>query len=514
MGNQPTNAPRRLHRAVRHWHAVVSRVRRAARAYLPVWALHPLSGLGYFMRSIAWNVRRSPHLLASLPALLAAAVVVAFVVAAWQNSDAALRARYLQAGDQAARTGEPGLARTWYLKAIALGENSPEVRYRLALCQEALGWPAAAEALLAPLTEAGPNGYAPAHLHRARRRLADADHDPHAVPEAVAQLERALARQPELTEAHLLLGNLYWSIGRREEAELHLLKAAREKPALYLLLANHALAGGDVARAQRFARLALDYFRGELGQEVNEAASLGCCQAHLLLEEYDAAVAILVKARQRRDTPALRQSLGGAYAAWAEALKRQRPADLGARLRLLVEGLRAAPNDARLLQPLIELSTLPGREADIARTTLEQLLAEGPPSGVLHLLLGLNAWQHGQQDAARIHLEQAYRLAPDAAVVGNNLACMLAEGPHPDLPRALALADAAVARWPEQPHFRDTRGQVLVKLGRYQEALVDLELAQRGLPDNAALHAALATAYEKLGMPGIAERHRQRQERK
>src|SRR5438445_652901 len=83
---------------------------------------------------------------------------------------------------------------------------------------------------------------------------------------------------------------------------------------------------------------------------------------------------------------------------------------------------------------------------------------------------------------ARTHLEQAFRLAPQEGLVANNLAWLLAQPPSPDLPRALALIDSVLARWPDQPNYLETRGQILVKLQRWNEALADLEMAQqRGL---------------------------------
>ena len=44
----------------------------------------------------------------------------------------------------------------------------------------------------------------------------------------------------------------------------------------------------------------------------------------------------------------------------------------------------------------------------------------------------------------------------------------------------------------------------------FKESLTDLELAQRGMPDNAALHAGLAEVYKRLEMPELAEAHRKK----
>ena len=87
---------------------------------------------------------------------------------------------------------------------------------------------------------------------------AEANPSPVAVQRATLQVELAVARQPELTEAQLLLSNLYWSAGRLREAEAPLLLVAKEKPPVHLMLVNLCKARGDVAgaRATRRSRTA------------------------------------------------------------------------------------------------------------------------------------------------------------------------------------------------------------------------------------------------------------------
>ena len=453
-----------------------------------------------------WQWRQ---MFASLPAVLVIGLTAGLAMARWHISGDEIRQRYIVGAEEAVGEHDYAAARTFYQKLILLGDDRPVVRYQLALCHEELGRPSAAQALLAPMTDANSDGFAPARVHRAQRLLADPKPSPAAVREATDQLERAVALAPGLTQAELLLAKIYRSAGRPLEAEPLLLQAARRNPAAYLALAELCRARGDVVAARLYGRSACSYFRPLVeARRGDEMAVLCCGQAYVHMEEYAAAVAVLNDALASQDSPALRRSLGGAYAVWANVEKLAWPANPEAWLPLLEQGLKFAPDDVRLLHPLLELCSLSGAEADRARVALEKMLVERLPSPILHLLLGLDAWLRGEQAAGQLHLEQAYRLAPDTAIVTNNLAFMLAEGPHPDLPRALALADVAVQRWPEQPHFRDTRGQILVKLGRYQEALVDLELALPSMAKDQKLHTALATTYDRLGMTTIAEGHR------
>jgi predicted Zn-dependent protease len=92
--------------------------------------------------------------------------------------------------------------------------------------------------------------------------------------------------------------------------------------------------------------------------------------------------------------------------------------------------------------------------------------------------------------------------------VANNLAWVLARDDPPDLERALKLADLALERQPDARRFHGTRGDVLARLGRWREALPELEEGLADAPDNPDLHAALAVAYDHLDDAAMAARHR------
>ena len=53
-----------------------------------------------------------------------------------------------------------------------------------------------------------------------------------------------------------------------------------------------------------------------------------------------------------------------------------------------------------------------------------------------------------------------------------------------------------------------TRGRILVRQGRWKEALASLEAALPALPDSRELHGDLATAYAALGSRELAKQHR------
>ena len=132
------------------------------------------------------------------------------------------------------------------------------------------------------------------------------------------------------------------------------------------------------------------------------------------------------------------------------------------------------------------------------------MLTEGKAAVILHFTLDIDAWQHGHPEEARKHLALAYETASQLPFVANNMAMILTVGDKPDLSRALTIIQSALAKFPNNPSFRETRGEILVRSGRSQEAIADLEFALPLLASKRAAHKALAEAYRSLGLRDLA----------
>ncbi len=81
----------------------------------------------------------------------------------------------------------------------------------------------------------------------------------------------------------------------------------------------------------------------------------------------------------------------------------------------------------------------------------------------------------------------------------NNMAWTLCEGLHQG-EEALAKIDEVIRREGRSPAFLDTRGVILSRLGRFKEAIADLEEACKGQP-SPSNYFHLARAYQKEGKP-------------
>ena len=115
----------------------------------------------------------------------------------------------------------------------------------------------------------------------------------------------------------------------------------------------------------------------------------------------------------------------------------------------------------------------------------------------------------GEPKRAKVYLQQALKKDPLNSVALNNYAWLIIQEPNPNLNAAFAAVNQAIEIAPKDFRYRETRGQILVRLGRWQEAVDDLEYAANGMPSSKEIHLSLAKAYDALGDRQLAQVHRQ-----
>jgi tetratricopeptide (TPR) repeat protein len=231
-------------------------------------------------------------------------------------------------------------------------------------------------------------------------------------------------------------------------------------------------------------------------------------EAAAFLDDFRTAANVLEQGWQRTNDPRYRPTIASLYAVWAETLKDDPKAEPGKRLVLLEQGLRWDPTNTNLLDQFTRMLRAGGAEAESARAMLRDQLVKGQNRAGIHFVLGVDAWLRDRPDEARVHFEQAERLDPQSPVIVNNLAWALLHGESPDPQRALTLANLAVERQPDKPLFHGTRGVALARLGRWKEALPDLEAGLPASPNDVGLRRALVDTYEHLGLTEMAAAHR------
>ena len=117
-------------------------------------------------------------------------------------------------------------------------------------------------------------------------------------------------------------------------------------------------------------------------------------------------------------------------------------------------------------------------------------------------------WSSGERSAARSYFLKSHKLDQENPIVANDLAYCLLEM-NGSMQQALELANIAIENDSiRRPEYYETRGQILLRMNRWQEAVRDLEDALNGLPsEQRAIHRALATAHAELGNRELSQIH-------
>jgi predicted Zn-dependent protease len=462
------------------------------------------SRVGYWLRQRNWRL-----VLLGSPAVIVPVLFGAAVVAGTTANDVGLR--YLQSAQAANRGGNSAAALVYAEAAVRHRPADPVAQFELAIAAAGTHDAERATTILQSLAPPERRGYGPAHLLVAQNILAQPA--PNAEQLRVAETHLLWADETfdvNKEELNLYLGELLFITGRLPQAKERLERAGSLMPAK-LRLGQIAAAHGDDSHAQTYAESCRLFFAAKL-QSTPESLIFRAflMESHLLRGDFPQALATIEEGLTRTpDNPQLRSQRATVYLQWLAQLDRTATTPPGEKLRLLERGLTAEPANPALLMRLWAFSEMAGPQATEARGLLHQQLALGQNTAVAHFILGTTAWQAGQGEEAKLHLEQAYKLGPKLPVVGNNLAWVLADRSPPQLDRALELIDAVLANSPANPRYRGTRGYVLSKLGRWKDAITDLE-ASLARPDvEAETHELLAEAYTKLGDASMAKQHQQ-----
>ncbi len=263
------------------------------------------------------------------------------------------------------------------------------------------------------------------------------------------------------------------------------------------------------SRAMEEAKRAVaDFTEKSTVDPKNVLVWLRLAECEVLLLQFEQATNHLSEGIVYSHDDRLIKRLAATYVSWAMVLANNPQATAAQNLDVLLRARRHASNNQYILTRLASLTGTDTPESDKAMAALQDVLKNGKAPFGVHFVLGNNALAKQDFAAARKHLEKANKLSPGNAVVLNNLAWLLANTKPPDYPRALEVANAAVKKL-DNPEIRETRGQILAKMKRWQDALADLKLALATFPKRLAIHAALATVYQNLDQPDLAQRHRQ-----
>lgn len=229
------------------------------------------------------------------------------------------------------------------------------------------------------------------------------------------------------------------------------------------------------------------------------AAFLQSLQSRAFLADFDQ----LSSWSTRNDRP---EVFADFEAVLAEANPQMR-ADL---IELLMRCFQDPTAQDEAAQRLVDLTLAEARIASDAQKIADEILSRGSTGGTLQGMLGTRYLQRGDWgravpllNAARIHSND------QNPIVLNNLAVAILRNDVRNAGQSLLHIDAALALQPHFPAFEATKGEVLVALMRWAEALELLERAvAAGFKEVATLELA-ATAASAVGKTDEAAAYRE-----
>jgi tetratricopeptide (TPR) repeat protein len=178
---------------------------------------------------------------------------------------------------------------------------------------------------------------------------------------------------------------------------------------------------------------------------------------------------------------------------------------------LFVQAAELAENPQRLQQQVAALYRL-RQNFPVANEVVTRVADSPRTTSAILEAIGTVAATAGEFEKAKDYLQRAIEKDPRNSIAWNNYAWILLQEPQGDVEAALDAVGKALEIRPDEFRYRETRGQVFVRMGRWQEAVQDLEYAANGMPESRDIHLSLAKAYDALGEKQLAQVHREHAE--
>ena len=302
--------------------------------------------------------------------------------------------------------------------------------------------------------------------------------------EAESEYRAILARKPDYAEARANLAAVLIKTDRYEEAVSEYESALRLAPQLAPILLNLGIAH---YRKGEFEK-AVDAFKRFLDKSPDNLQAVQLMGLSMLEIGQDReAIDLLERAvTAGSDDPAALYGLGLAR------LRLQKPG-----VPALIERLAHIPNGAAASQLLRGQLLLSRGEFERAIVELQAAASLKPDLPRLQYSLGLCYTKLGRnKDGLAAFQAELARAPRDFSTLFYLAYLHEAEG---DIPAARAKLDAALALEPESAEGNTLLGKILVKEGRFREALKPLELAVSKDPSDGEKRYQLGRAYQQLG---------------
>lgn len=493
-------------------------------------AINPLYWTAWGVRFLGrWIVTR-PYmtLTPAIPSILVASILIATVFVIIRREESETQTIYLDTMRASMASGDTAVASVAAQRLLAIDPEDLENQFQLAMLDDELGKEVSARAAIFRLGIE--REYGPAALWILRSLIYD-----HPTTNADGELgNQHLVKRKSWTEqeqavchrcatvamtklpskravfAKKMYAGFLADNGFTGDALRLYNTIASTEPGVNLVAAQLAARNHDYTAAQRFAKSAIRFLEPTMLENLTSIqARLNFAQALVLDEQDDRAYELLLAGCRITPSPILAAAAGEALVFKAERLRRELGNDetLVKRFELMTEAVQLAPQSPLVLESVIHLA-IECSEAEDGKLPFRRKLLQGVNPTAMHFVEGTILLMAGDVDAAQKHLELATRDGAKMAGLLNNLAYTLLASDKKNLPKALRFSEEALRQLPGHPSLLDTRGQILLKMGRYQDAISDLEKACAAPDLRHSAHLGLVQAYQALGVEDLAEENR------
>ncbi len=349
--------------------------------------------------------------------------------------------------------------------------------------------------------------------------LAKWDQAKHQQFQALVAVALQKLRNPQLANIKLTMSSYLSQMGAHREAIKLLQEVSLVYPEVSVTGLSIAYQMKDDQLAKDFARSAEAYLLRKIAESPNSLQQrLDLAKALVIQErEQDAATSLRegmnALSSDPKATEKLQEATGEVLVFFVNRLaKKGSPREsLLQRLNVINNAIKIAPNNPKVVNAMIDIVLECESDKEQQIVALRNALvqgANGTAPEAVHFIVGTLDLLAGRVESGLSHLEIAKSSGLNTPGILNNLAMAIVENSKKDdLPRALELSNAAIKAMPDHPYMRDTRGRVLLMMGKPSEAILDLEVALQAPELAADVHRLLAEAYTGLNQNELASEH-------
>jgi tetratricopeptide (TPR) repeat protein len=450
------------------------------------------------------------------PALLAIAVIISVLgllaQQQYQGGRASRVQLYQRLLSDAAQTKDWPRALVSCKTLIDLQPNDLRFQFERAQIEKELGNTQVADELMFRLATQKKYGLAALWLTEQKFNLAEIKswkEDQHQLFRGLMSAAIDGSTGPVLDGAKYKLASYLMMMNANAEALRFLSEIIPRNPQLALTGCELARSVNDQIRLQTLLPIALSYHRAELGRtpdNVDQRINLG--RALVLDDDIDEAINVLSDGQRLTPNEKIQNSIAEALIFKGDkiARNRQSPNSLAQRVQVVHQALKLAPNNPLVVEALVDLLLQCHKNESQESLILKEAALQGLDPESVHFIRGTIALIDNNTAEAKIHLELASKSGVPMPGVLNNLAVAIATDEKGDLNQALNLSNEACSQM-QHPYLFETRGQILFKMGRYQECILDLEKGLAAQELAKAIYPSLVIAYEKTGNPKLSEEY-------